>query len=148
VKARRARTIVPVAVCVVAVGALLVGGLTKNAVYFRTVSEAVDARGADGSGRLRVAGAVVPGTVVTRGSEVHFQLTDGVATVAVRHRGDPPELFEDGAPVVSEGHWAGDEFASERLMIKHGSAYAPPAVGGPGAPNPGGGADTAYGSSP
>lgn len=143
-KPRRARTVIPVLVCVVAVGALLVGGLSRNAVYFRTVSEAVDARSADGADRLRVAGAVVPGTVATIAGEVHFELTDGVATVAVRHRGDPPELFEDGAPVVSEGRWAGSEFRSDRLMIKHGSAYAPPAVDGPGTTAPVAGA-SAYG---
>lgn len=125
---RRARTLVPLIVCVAAIGALLIGGLTRNVVYFRTVSEAVDARDADGSDRVRIAGAVLPGTTETDAGEVTFQLTDGRSTVRVRHRGDPPELFEDGAPVVSEGRWAGGEFSSDRLMIKHGSEYAPPEV--------------------
>ena len=127
---RRTRTLVPVLVCVAAIGALLVGGLSRNAVYFRTVSEAVDARAGDGADRLRVAGAVVPGSVLSTGGQVTFDLTDGLATVRVHHRGDPPELFEDGAPVVSEGRWAGEEFTSDRLMIKHGSSYAPPSVDG------------------
>ncbi len=125
---RRARVAIPILVCVVAIGALLIGGLTRNVVYFRTVSEAVDTRDADGADRLRVAGAVVPGSVHTAGDEVVFDLTDGQATVRVHHHGDPPELFEDGAPVVSEGHWTGTEFTSDRLMIKHGSEYAPPEV--------------------
>lgn len=129
---RRARALVPLAVCVAAIGALLLGGLTGNVVYFRTVSEAVDTRDADGTDRLRVAGAVVPGSVHTTAGEVVFDLTDGRATVRVQHHGDPPELFQDGAPVVSEGRWTGAEFTSDRLMIKHGSDYAPPAVdGGP-----------------
>ena len=127
---RRTRTLVPVLVCVAAVGALLVGGLSRNAVYFRTVSEAVDARAGDGADRLRVAGAVVPGSVLSAGGQVTFDLTDGLATVRVHHRGDPPELFEDGAPVVSEGRWTGAQFTSDRLMIKHGSSYAPPRVDG------------------
>ena len=129
-KLRRARTLVPALVCVAAVGALLVGGLSRNAVYFRTVSEAVDARPGDGSDRLRMAGAVVPGSVHSAGGDVSFDLTDGLATVRVHHHGDPPELFEDGAPVVSEGRWTGSEFTSDRLMIKHGSSYAPPPVDG------------------
>lgn len=127
-KLRRARTLIPLAVCAVAIGALLIGGLTRNAVYFRTVTEAVDARDADGSDRLRVAGAVAPGSTRASGGEVTFDLTDGQSTVHVRHRGDPPELFEDGAPVVSEGRWVGTEFSSDRLMIKHGSEYSPPEV--------------------
>lgn len=131
---RRARTLVPVVVCAVAVGALLIGGLSRNAVYFRTVSEAVDAREGDGTNRLRVAGAVVPGSVHTAGGEVSFDLTDGQATVRVHHHGDPPELFEDGAPVVSEGSWAGSDFVSDRLMIRHGSQYQPPEVDTAGSP--------------
>lgn len=127
---RRARVLVPVAVCVAAIGALLVGGLTRNVVYFRTVSEAVDTRGADGTDRVRVAGAVVPGSTHTNDDGVVFDLTDGQATVRVHHHGDPPELFEDGAPVVSEGRWMGTEFTSDRLMIKHGSEYAPPELDG------------------
>ena len=130
-KLRRARTLIPVVVCVAAIGALLIGGLTRNVVYFRTVSEAVDTREADGTGRLRVAGAVVPGSVHTSGDEVVFDLSDGQATVRVHHHGDPPELFEDGAPVVSEGRWTGTDFTSDRLMIKHGSEYAPPEVDSP-----------------
>jgi len=124
----RVRVFVPVVVCIVAIGALLVGGLTRNAVYFRTVDEAVHARTTDGNGRLRIAGAVVPGSVATEHGGVTFELTDGISTVEVQHRGDPPELFEDGAPVVSEGRWAGDVFTSDRLMIKHGSEYEPPDV--------------------
>ena len=123
---KRARTIVPVAMCVAAIASLLVGGLAKNVVYFRTVSEAVESRAADGTDRLRIAGAVVPGSVSSGDDGIVFELTDGVASVRVHHRGDPPELFEDGAPVLSEGHWSGNEFTSDRIMIKHGSEYAPP----------------------
>lgn len=127
-KGRRARTLVPLIVCAVAIGALLIGGLTRNVVYFRTVSEAVQSRDADGTDRVRIAGAVVPGSTRAGDREVTFELTDGQATVRVLHRGDPPELFEDGAPVVSEGRWDAEEFSSDRLMIKHGSEYAPPEV--------------------
>ena len=122
------RTIAPVLVCVAAIGALLIGGLMNNAVYFRTVSEARADRAQDGTSRIRVAGAVVPGSVVTTAGEVSFELTDGRAVVTVHHHGDPPELFADGAPIVSEGHWSGDAFDSDRLMIKHGSQYTPPDV--------------------
>jgi len=145
-KLRRARTLIPLTVCVAAIGALLIGGLTRNVVYFRTVSEAVEARAADGSDRIRVAGAVVPGTVEWRDGEVTFDLTDGQSTIHVRHHGDPPELFEDGAPVVSEGTWLGAEFSSDRLMIKHGSEYAPPEVNqASSASDDGSGASSGYG---
>ena len=59
---------------------------------------------------------------------VRFRLTDGVSVVDVQHRGEPPELFADGAPIVCEGTWEGASFRSDRLMIKHGSEYEPPEV--------------------
>ena len=67
-KLRRVRTIVPLLTCVVAIGALLIVGLSRNVVYFRTVSEAVDTRPADGAERptrFRRAQLLQPGTQAT-----------------------------------------------------------------------------------
>jgi cytochrome c-type biogenesis protein CcmE len=129
-KPKRLRYIVAGGLCAAAVVFLLVGGLSRNIVYFRTVSEAVEAhqQSPDNDGRLRMAGAVVTGSVVRRDGGVAFQVTEGGSTASVFHRGDPPELFKDGAPVVCEGRWDGDSFASDRIMIKHGSEYRPPPV--------------------
>ena len=81
--------------------------LSENVVYFRTVSEAVKDQKSQGTDRFRLAGAVVPGSIhETRHAACEFSLTDGKKTVAVVHRGDPPELFKNGAPVVCEGRWA------------------------------------------
>lgn len=122
--------------CVAAVAFLLVGGLSRNIVYFRTVSEAVAEHRADpdSGGRLRMAGNVVTGSVVAREDGVSFQVAEGGAIVSVVHKGDPGELFKDGAPVVCEGRFArggtGDTllFESDRIMIKHGAEYRPPAA--------------------
>ncbi len=128
-KPRRLRYGIAAAVCVAAVGALLVGGLSRNLVYFRTVSEAVKARDSTGSHRFRIAGAVKPGTVEQSSKGVRFVLTDGKAEAEIDHTGDPPQLFKDGAPVVCEGHWGrGLVFLSDRIMIKHGADYTPPKV--------------------
>jgi len=128
-KSRR-RAIVALSLCGAAIAAIVVLTvvLSENVVYFRTVSEAVASKRSDGDQRFRMAGKVVPGSVHSNDDGIVFDLTDGVASVRVHHHGDPPELFEDGAPVVSEGHWLGSEFDSDRLMIKHGADYRPPAV--------------------
>ena len=131
---KRMRYLVAGGLCAAAVLFLVVGGLSRNIVYFRTVSEAVrahDKAPADG-GRLRMAGAVVTGSVVRQDGGVAFKVTEGGVTAAVFHHGDPPELFKDGAPVVCEGRWQGDSFDSDRIMIKHGAEYRPPSVD----PNP------------
>jgi cytochrome c-type biogenesis protein CcmE len=126
------RAIAAAAVCAVAVIAIVVLGfvLSKNVVYFRTVSEAVAEReDGGGDGRLRLAGEVVPGSVTETDEGVRFEVTDGKATATVAHRGDPPDLFKEGAPVVCEGRWNDrDRFESDRILIRHGNEYEPPDV--------------------
>jgi len=129
---RRRRTWFAVGLCGFAVVAIVVLAvvLSENVVYFRTVSEAVKQHGSQGEDRFRLAGAVVPGSVHETAEGVRFQVTDGKKTVAVDHDGDPPELFKPGAPVVCEGRWERRSltFASDRIMIRHGSEYTPPKV--------------------
>jgi cytochrome c-type biogenesis protein CcmE len=126
---RRRRTYVAIAMCVAALGAIiaLVVVLSQNIEYFRTVSEAVAHR--QDTSRIRMAGAVVNGSIVATRAGVDFRVTDGKATASVVQHGDPPQLFKDGAPVVCEGHWgASGRFISDRILIKHGADYQPPAV--------------------
>jgi cytochrome c-type biogenesis protein CcmE len=127
-KPRRLRYLVAGGLCAAAVAYLLVGGLSRNIVYFRTVSEAVKDRPNEGTQRFRLMGAVVEGSRQTVSDGVSFEVTDGVERAKVLHHGDPPELFKDGVPVVCEGRWRGDVFESDRIMIKHGADYRPPPV--------------------
>jgi len=99
--------------------------LRDNVVYLEPVSEAVADQD---SGRLRIGGSVVPGTIVEdrEAGSVSFQLTEGGKVMTVQHKGSPPDLFADCAPAVVEGKWAGDVFQSDRLLIRHGNEYEPP----------------------
>ena len=130
----KGRVIAATAVCAVAVVAIvgLAVALSQNVVYFRTVSEAVDEHAdGGGDGRFRMAGEVVPGSVEETRGGVRFEVTDGEATAAIVHEGDPPDLFRAGAPVVCEGRWGdGDTFESDRILIRHGNEYDPPEVDG------------------
>jgi cytochrome c-type biogenesis protein CcmE len=133
---RKGRYIVAIGGCVVAVVAIIVlaVALSENVVYFRTVTEAVNNRKSEGTSRFRLAGGVVDGTIEANDKQgsVTFEVTDGKKTVTVKHEGDTPALFKNGAPVVCEGHWAsksGDAvFVSDRILIKHGASYTPPKV--------------------
>jgi cytochrome c-type biogenesis protein CcmE len=131
----RPRYIVAIGGCVVAIVAIVVLAvvLSENVVYFRTVSEAVHDRAGAGTSRFRIAGAVVPGTIVATGNGVRFDITDGKHTVKIDHTGDPPDLFKPKAPVVCEGHWSKADdpsavFLSDRILIRHGAEYTPPKV--------------------
>jgi len=132
----KGRYILAVGGCVVAVIAIIVlaVALSENVVYFRTVSEAVHSRKDDGTSRFRIAGGVVDGTIHENQKQgtVTFEITDSKHTVTIKHEGDTPALFKNGAPVVCEGHWASKTgapvFVSDRILIKHGASYTPPKV--------------------
>jgi cytochrome c-type biogenesis protein CcmE len=128
-RARRTRYLVAAGVCGAAIVVIVVLGvvLSKNVVYFRTVSEAVEERDSTGDDRFRMAGEVVPGSIQQTADGVRFQLEEGGDEVTVVHQGDPPDLFDDGEPVVCEGRWAdGLTFSSDRILIKHDNEYKPP----------------------
>jgi cytochrome c-type biogenesis protein CcmE len=106
-----------------ALGFLVVQGLGNATLYFRTADEAVAQRAQLGNRRFRIEGDVVDGSVHQVGNDVSFVLTSKNVEVPVRHQGDPPELFRPGIPVVLEGHFDGDHFASDRILVKHSETY-------------------------
>ena len=63
------------------------------------------------------------GTVRDAGGTTAFNIASKGVVVPVSHTGDPPELFKPGIPVVLEGHFDGDTFASDRIMVKHSEDY-------------------------
>lgn len=106
-----------------AIGFLIFKGLGDATVYFRTADEAVAKKAELGTKRFRVEGAVVTDSVHETGDGVRFEIISAGVVVPVLHRGDPPELFKPGIPVVLEGHWDGAVYASDRIMVKHTSEY-------------------------
>jgi cytochrome c-type biogenesis protein CcmE len=107
-----------------ALGFLLVQGLGEATVYFKTADEALVQKEDLGERRFRLEGAVVPGTVRAAPGGVNFDVRGTAGgTVEVVHQGDPPELFQPDIPVVLEGSWDGQHYASDRIMVKHTSEY-------------------------
>ena len=119
----RRRLVVAAVVVVAALGFLLYRGLGNATVYFRTADEAVAQRESLGDRRLRIEGTVVGGSVVESGGNVAFRIENKAVQVPVVHHGDPPELFKPGIPVVLEGRFDGDHFASDRILVKHSETY-------------------------
>ncbi len=111
------------AVVLVALGFLVFQGLGNATLYFRTADEAVAQRAELGDRRFRIEGDVVDGSVRQVGNDVSFMLTKNAVQVPVQHKGDPPELFRPGIPVVLEGRFRGDHFSSDRIMVRHSETY-------------------------
>ena len=110
-------------VVVAALGLLVVQGLGNATLYFRTADEAVAQRESLGDRRFRIQGDVVAGTISQVGNDVSFTLAKNGVEVPVRHKGDPPELFQPGIPVVLEGRFDGPRFDSDRILVKHSETY-------------------------
>lgn len=119
----RRRLWLAAAVVVAALGFLVFQGLGNATLYFRTADEAVTQKGQLGERRFRIEGDVVGGSVQRVGDDVSFMLTSKSVEVPVRHKGDPPELFRPGIPVVLEGRFQGDTFSSDRILVKHSETY-------------------------
>jgi cytochrome c-type biogenesis protein CcmE len=122
---RARRSPLAVALLVLVLGALsfvVFRGLTNATLYFYNADEAVERRDELGDRRFRLQGDVQDDVVETdRGAR--FTVAYNGVTVVVDHVGDPPDLFRPGIPVVLEGRWEGDVFASDRMLVKHSEEY-------------------------
>lgn len=113
-----------IAVALAALGFIVTRGLSDATLYFRNADEAVDQRDSLGTRRFRLQGTVV-GEPQRVGDAVEFDVVYDGVSVAVRHVGDPPDLFRPGIPVVLEGRWAPGEdvFDSDRILVRHDEEY-------------------------
>ena len=114
-------------VIALALAYMIYAGVTQSAVYFVTPSEIQAAPVAGKPYRL--------GGLVTRGSvkweprtlDLTFTLTDGKASVPVRHKGTAPDLFGEGRGAVVEGSWSPDGYFKATLILaKHSEEYKAP----------------------
>ena len=119
----RPRVMVASAVIAAGLGFLLFRGLGDATLYFHTADEAVAQRAELGERRFRIEGMVEPGTVEPTADGVSFRISSAGVAVAVRHHGEQPELFQEGIPVVLEGHFAGRVYESDRILVRHTSEY-------------------------
>ena len=124
---KRSKLLLGAAVIATALGYMIYAGVTQSAVYFVTPSEIQAAPVSGKSYRL--------GGLVTRGSvkwephtlDLTFTLTDGKATVPVRHKGTAPDLFGEGRGAVVEGRWSPEGYFKATLILaKHSEEYKAP----------------------
>ena len=131
--ANNRRVLAFAALLLAAIGFLVVKGLGTASTYFRTADEAVAQVDTLGDRRFRIEGVVVDGSVRAVDGSVEFLIEGNGKQVAVRHDGDPPELFRSNLAVVLEGRFAPNQaarpadtapqFLSDHLMVKHDENY-------------------------
>ncbi|MBI4588751.1 MAG: cytochrome c maturation protein CcmE [Candidatus Rokubacteria bacterium] len=106
---------------------MIYAGVSQSVVYFVTPSEL---RAQPVAGKAyRLGGMVEPGSLKwePRSLDLAFTLSDGKASVRVRHKGTPPDLFAEGRGAVVEGTWTPDGyFKASLIMAKHSEEYKAP----------------------
>lgn len=124
-RARRGWAIVVIVLVLGALAFVATKALSDASLFFYNADEAVAKRDELGDSRFRLQGTVESGTIVETGDGVDFTVYFNGVDVDVHHRGDPPELFKAGEPVVLEGRWdrTVDVFASDRMLVKHDEEY-------------------------
>ncbi len=105
-----------------ALGFLLFEGLNNATVYFKTADQAVADRATLGSRQFRIEGTVEQGVRQAAGKTLFSIVANGVS-VEVVDSAQPPQLFKAGIPVVLEGHWQGQAYAADQIMVKHSASY-------------------------
>ncbi|MHB8438298.1 MAG: cytochrome c maturation protein CcmE [Acidimicrobiales bacterium] len=131
----RLRYVVVGAILVGAFGFLVVKGLTGSLNYFETVDQAVASRAMLGSQTFRLEGLVEPGTVKRTADGVDFVAAGTKYRVSVQNSGNPPQLFQPDIPVVVVGHFEGDVFVSNQIIVDHSANYIEEHPGRVKAPN-------------
>jgi len=124
---RKRKFLVGGVVIAAALAYLIYAGVSQSVVYFVTPSELGAAPVAGKSYRL--GGMVMPGTLKwdARSLDLRFTLSDGQASVPVRHRGTPPDLFAENRGAVVEGTWSHDGyFQATTILAKHSEEYKAP----------------------
>ena len=130
---RRGKFVAGGLVIVAAIAYLIWAGVSQSVVYFVTPSELLAAPVP--SKTYRLGGLVQQGSLKwePRSLDLSFTLSDGKATVAVRHKGTPPDLFAEGRGAVVEGAWTiwdsrtGDGyFKASLILAKHSEEYKAP----------------------
>lgn len=121
-----------IALAMIAVAAAVVlamWGLADRAAYFRTPSDIVAGKAADGEA-IRLGGMVEQGSLKrVDGTSVSFVVSDGAARVPVSYRGILPDLFREGSGMVAEGRMVGGIFVADMILAKHDERYMPPQLG-------------------
>lgn len=130
VKARRSATntrfLAAGAILAVAIAFLIYNGMQGTSAFYMTVEELQTAETLTDGQQIRVGGNVVAGTIQQAGigQEMYFEISDGVASVAIVYDGAPPDIFSDHAEVIATGTMNPDgTFHATELLTKCPSRF-------------------------
>lgn len=131
----RLRYIVVGAVLAGAFAFLLAKGIGTALNFYVTANQAVRQKASLGTRTFNLEGVVEPGSIRATPRGVDFTVGSHGVTVPVVNSGSPPQLFQQNIPVIAVGHFAGNTFVSNQILVKHTSTYIAAHPGRVTAPN-------------
>ena len=128
---RRMALLGTLAVAAGVLGAVALGGIGENLVYYWGPAE-IRAAGAEAVGaEIRLGGVVEAGPDWNAETqELRFSVNDKGVSIAVEADGAPPDMFREGIGVVVEGTVTTEGvFVADRVLVKHSNEYKVPEDG-------------------
>ena len=125
-KYKQLKFVIGAAVIVLTLTYLGFSGFQESKAYYQTVSELYATKSTAYDKRLKVAGDVVPGSIVREGKVIKFVISQESQTLAVQYVGTdaPPDTFVDRAQAVVEGQLGRDGvFIANKMQAKCASKY-------------------------
>jgi cytochrome c-type biogenesis protein CcmE len=126
VKRKQLKFVLGSVVIILTLAFLGYSGYQESKSYYLTVTELYAKKDSSYEKRLKVAGDVVPGSIVREGKNIKFVISQENNTLPVVYVGTdaPPDTFVDRAQAVVEGKYGRDGvFTANHMQAKCASKY-------------------------
>lgn len=128
-KKQRRIQVVALAAVALTVSTVLIGYAMRDGINFFRAPSQIVAEPPGPSETFRIGGLVAEGTLIRgQGESIHFEVTDGGASVPVVFTGVLPDLFEENQGMVGTGRYINGVFEASEILAKHDETYMPKEV--------------------
>ena len=101
--------------------------LEDNVLYYLSPTEVKEKEYIDLKEKIRIGGMVKKSSILVKGNEIKFIVTDLKNEIIVSYKGTVPNLFAEGKGVVAEGILKDKKFfIAKTILAKHDETYMPP----------------------
>ncbi|MCM2562144.1 cytochrome c maturation protein CcmE [Lutimaribacter sp. EGI FJ00015] len=127
-KTRRIQVIALATVALI-ISTALIGYAMRDGINFFRSPVQVLAEPPQPTEVFRIGGLVAEGSLKRgQGETIHFEVTDGGATIPVMFTGVLPDLFEENQGMVGTGRYVNGVFEASEILAKHDETYMPKEV--------------------
>ncbi|MEO9682539.1 MAG: cytochrome c maturation protein CcmE [Tateyamaria sp.] len=128
-KKQRRIQVIALAAVALTVSTGLIGYAMRDGINFFRAPSQIVAEPPGPSETFRIGGLVAEGSLIRgQGESIHFEVTDGGASVPVVYTGVLPDLFEENQGMVGTGRYINGVFEASEILAKHDETYMPKEV--------------------